>query len=231
LSNSSAPCSYASVYLQDNASKRARFRQNVQKIAKRAFDFGGSLTILLCICPLFLAVVLLMGLCHGWPVFYQHKRVGRAGREFGCLKFRTMVKNGDAVLNAHLDKNSDARAEWLESRKLKQDPRVTSIGRVLRKSSIDELPQLINVLRGEMSLVGPRPIVSDEVVYYADAIDYYLSVKPGMTGPWQIAGRNDVSYEKRVQMDRDYVITASFWRDFVILLQTVPAVVASRGSY
>ena len=135
------------------------------------------------------------------------------------------------ILRAHLAEDDDARREWESTRKLKVDPRVTAMGRVLRKSSADELPQLFNVLRGEMSLVGPRPIVQDEVSHFGQSITHYHRVRPGLTGAWQISGRSDTSYAKRVQLDTDYVTNQSLGRDIMILLRTVPAVLRSRGSY
>ena len=161
----------------------------------------------------------------------KHRRVGRGGVLFPCFKFRTMVVNAEDVLQEHLDADVDARQEWSATRKLKSDPRITPIGRMLRKSSVDELPQLLNVLRGEMSLVGPRPIVEPEVHHYGAVIHQYLKVRPGLTGSWQVSGRSDASYARRVQMDADYVRNWSFGRDLIILIKTVPAVLTSRGSY
>ena len=161
----------------------------------------------------------------------SHQRIGRNGVGFGCLKFRSMVRDADEVLRGHLAGNAAARAEWAQTRKLKADPRVTPLGRILRQSSVDELPQLLNVLRGDMSLVGPRPIVEQEVQYYGAAINHYHRVRPGLTGHWQVSGRSDVSYPSRIQMDVDYVDRIRFGRDLLIMLKTVPVVVTWRGSY
>lgn len=197
---------------------------------KRGFDVALSALIIVAFVPL-LALVGAALSTQGWPIVIRHRRVGCGGRTFPCLKFRTMVVDAEAVLNRHLSENPAARAEWEATHKLKDDPRVTALGRVLRKSSLDELPQLINVLRGEMSLVGPRPIVPAEVRHYGADIAIYQSVRPGLTGAWQISGRSDVSYERRVALDRTYVSEQSFRRDLAILALTIPAVLKSKGSY
>jgi Undecaprenyl-phosphate galactose phosphotransferase WbaP len=167
----------------------------------------------------------------GGPTLFRHNRLGAHMRMFPCLKFRTMHVNGDAILAQHLATNPEAAAEWATVQKLRNDPRITLVGRFLRKTSLDELPQLINVLRGEMSLVGPRPIVTSEVSFYGDSIDYYSRAKPGLTGLWQVSGRNNTSYPKRVQLDVWYVKNWSFWHDIVILMKTVPAVLLRRGAH
>ncbi|KXF76620.1 exopolysaccharide biosynthesis protein [Paramesorhizobium deserti] len=198
---------------------------------KRSFDVVGAVLGLILLSPLFLMIALLVKFSDGGSVFYGHRRIGRDGNPFHCLKFRTMVEDGDAVLAAHFTANPEARAEWLATRKLQKDPRVTNVGTVLRKLSLDELPQLVNVLRGEMSLVGPRPVVKDEIDLYGPAAVYYFKSRPGLTGVWQISGRNDVSYDDRIAFDRYYVENWSFQKDIVIILKTIPAVCASRGSY
>jgi len=157
-------------------------------------------------------------------------RLGRDGRSFGCLKFRSMVTDGEAVLAAHLAADPRARAEWAATHKLSNDPRITAIGQVLRKTSLDELPQLWNVLRGEMSLVGPRPIVPAEVARYGRAFQTCFAVPPGVTGLWQVSGRSDTSYAERVALDLDYASRWSLRRDIAIMLRTIPAVLAQRGS-
>ncbi|PRD42546.1 exopolysaccharide biosynthesis protein [Phyllobacterium phragmitis] len=200
-------------------------------VLKRSFDVIGAAAGLFLLSPLFILVAILVKLSDGGSAFYGHRRIGRDGNPFYCLKFRTMVQDGDAVLTAHFASNPEARAEWLASRKLQKDPRVTNVGAVLRKLSLDELPQLVNVLRGEMSLVGPRPVVKDEIDLYGSAAIYYFKSRPGLTGVWQISGRNDVSYDDRIAFDRHYVENWSFQKDIVIILKTIPAVCASRGSY
>jgi lipopolysaccharide/colanic/teichoic acid biosynthesis glycosyltransferase len=158
--------------------------------------------------------------------------VGRGGALFGCLKFRSMVIDSEARLAELLARDPAARAEWEATRKLKRDPRVTSVGRFLRASSLDELPQLINVLRGEMSLVGPRPVIQAELEqHYGAAAAHYMSVRPGITGLWQVSGRNDTTYEQRVRLDVSYVARASFAEDLRILLATPVAVLRRRGAY
>lgn len=199
-------------------------------LSKRAFDLTAASAITLLFLPL-LAVVGFLLLVQGRPILIRHKRLGRGGESFPCFKFRTMVVNGEDVLQHHLTSNPSARAEWISSRKLKDDPRVTPLGRILRKSSIDELPQLFNVLRGEMSLVGPRPIVSAEAVHYGIHIEKYHAVRPGLTGAWQVSGRSDLSYNHRVSLDCHYIATRNFRRDIIILLMTIPAVLKSKGSY
>lgn len=199
--------------------------------AKRSFDIGAVTIALLFFLPLILTLVALLMLSQGRPVIYRHSRMGRGGKAFHCFKFRTMAIDGDELLRIHLSADPAARQEWEATRKLKDDPRVTPIGRVLRKTSADELPQLLNVLRGDMSLVGPRPIVHAEVPYYGQYIDHYHRVKPGLTGAWQISGRSDTSYAERVQLDAEYAATRSFGGDLKILMRTVPAVLRARGSY
>jgi len=175
-------------------------------------------------------VACLVNMCDGGPVLYGHRRIGRGEDPFYCLKFRTMVGDAEAVLQTYFDANPHARAEWLAARKLRTDPRVTTIGTVLRKLSLDELPQLINVLRGEMSLVGPRPVVKDEALYGPAAV-YYFKSGPGLTCAWQISGNNDVSYDQRNALNKHDVENWSLQQDILIILKTIPAVSALRGSY
>ncbi|NTJ41829.1 sugar transferase [Agrobacterium larrymoorei] len=200
-------------------------------IAKRSFDVTSAVLALLVLSPIFLMIMALVKFSDKGPAFYGHRRVGHNGRTFHCLKFRTMVMNGDEVLRQYLASNPEAADEWKATRKLKDDPRVTAIGTVLRKLSLDELPQLINIIRGEMSVVGPRPVVDEELNYYENAARYYLSTRPGLTGLWQISGRNDVSYKARVDFDTQYVQNWSMMQDMAIIVRTVPAVCMSRGSY
>jgi lipopolysaccharide/colanic/teichoic acid biosynthesis glycosyltransferase len=203
----------------------------LRPIAKRAMDIAGAAALLLATAPVFLILALLVRL-DGGRVFYAHERIGRGGQAFGCLKFRSMVVDADRRLAALLERDPAARAEWDSTRKLKNDPRVTMVGRFLRASSLDELPQLINVLKGEMSLVGPRPVQAAELAaFYGAAAQHYLSVRPGLTGPWQISGRNDTSYAQRVALDVAYVTQPSLLTDIRILLRTPIAVLARRGAY
>lgn len=200
-------------------------------ILKRAFDVSAALTALILISPLFLMLMLLVKFSDRGPIFYGHRRIGHNGKTFRCMKFRTMVVDGDRVLQAYLQNNPRAMEEWRETRKLQNDPRVTLVGAVLRKLSLDELPQLINIIRGEMSVVGPRPVVEDELERYDTSAIYYLQSRPGLTGLWQVSGRNDVSYESRVAFDTHYVKNWSLGSDMMIIAKTIPAVCLSRGSY
>jgi undecaprenyl-phosphate galactose phosphotransferase len=179
--------------------------------------------------PLLLAVAAFVR-ADGGPVFYGQTRIGRGGRRFRCLKFRTMAIDAERQLQALLASDPVAAREWAETQKLTLDPRVTAIGALLRRTSLDELPQLLNVLRGEMSLVGPRPIIDDEVARYAADIATYCAVRPGLTGLWQVSGRSQTSYARRVQLDVSYVRNWSLLRDLSILLRTVPAVLLRRGA-
>jgi Undecaprenyl-phosphate galactose phosphotransferase WbaP len=167
----------------------------------------------------------------GGPVLFAHRRVGAGGRPFYCLKFRTMVVNADRVLADFIAKDPDLAAEWEACRKLVNDPRVTRVGRILRKTSLDELPQLINVLRGEMSLVGPRPIVESEVPLYGEAIAHYYATRPGLTGLWQVSGRSNTSYTRRVQLDVWYVNNWTIWNDIAVILKTIPVVLRRQGAH
>jgi exopolysaccharide production protein ExoY len=195
---------------------------------KRWFDATAALAALLLLMPLFCLIALAIKLWNGGPVFYRHSRVGLEGKAFDCLKFRSMVINADEVLARHLAANNEAADEWQKSRKLKRDPRITPLGASMRKTSIDELPQLLNILKGEMSFVGPRPIVIEEVPKYGPVIAHYLRTRPGLTGPWQISGRNDLDYATRVALDQAYVENWSFRGDLTIIAKTARVVVATR---
>jgi Undecaprenyl-phosphate galactose phosphotransferase WbaP len=197
---------------------------------KRAFDVSAALTLLILLSPLMLTVALLV-MRDGGACVYGHTRVGMDGRKFRCLKFRSMVRNADAVLQALLASDPAARAEWEKDFKLRNDVRVTRLGRFIRKTSIDELPQLWNVVRGDMSLVGPRPVVEKELERYGDSVSYYLRVLPGITGLWQVSGRNDADYDKRVMLDVAYVRNWTFAGDIVILFKTIGVVIYGRGAY
>jgi lipopolysaccharide/colanic/teichoic acid biosynthesis glycosyltransferase len=201
--------------------------------SKRVMDFALSAALFLFLLPVFLALSAAVA-ADGGPVFYSHRRVGRGGRAFGCLKFRSMRPDADRLLAELLARDPVARAEWETARKLRRDPRVTPVGRVLRATSLDELPQLINVLWGDMSLVGPRPVVQDELEQHyvpAAAAADYLSVRPGLTGPWQVSGRSDMLYEDRVALDAAYARNPSLRKDLALLAYTVVVVVRRRGAY
>jgi Undecaprenyl-phosphate galactose phosphotransferase WbaP len=181
--------------------------------------------------PIMLGVGLAIFLQDGGPVLFAHRRIGRDGRTFRCLKFRSMAIDAEARLAELLANDPLARAEWEADHKLRNDPRVTRLGAFLRKSSLDELPQLFNVLKGEMSLVGPRPIVEAEIPKYGRRFRQYCAVKPGITGLWQVSGRNDTSYRTRVALDCMYAARRSAWLDLKVLACTIPAVLSRRGSY
>jgi undecaprenyl-phosphate galactose phosphotransferase len=204
--------------------------QPLQRFFKRSFDILAASLALLLASPVFLAITLIVKR-DGGPAFYQHKRLGLQGKAFRCIKFRSMMANGDAVLKRHFESHPQARLEWQRDHKLRRDPRITKIGAFLRRTSLDELPQLFNVLRGDMSIVGPRPIIMAETKKYNDDISHYFRVRPGITGLWQVSGRNDVSYGQRVQMDSWYVRNWSLWHDIAIIFKTVPAVVKRNGAY
>lgn len=197
---------------------------------KRSFDIVAALSLLLLLSPVMGTVALLVKR-DGGPCLFGHARVGQHGKSFRCLKFRSMVPNADAVLKALLKSDPAARAEWDADFKLRNDVRVTRLGRFIRRTSIDELPQLWNVVRGDMSLVGPRPIVDRELKRYGDAASYYLRVLPGITGLWQVSGRSEADYATRVALDVAYVKDWTLRRDLSILLRTVSVVVRGRGAY
>ncbi|HDV1926689.1 TPA: undecaprenyl-phosphate galactose phosphotransferase WbaP, partial [Escherichia coli] len=199
-----------------------RVQQNLAKWSsrtlKRLFDIIASIAIIILLSPVLLYISRLVKK-DGGPAIYGHERIGQDGKPFKCLKFRSMVTNSKDVLNELLQNDPEAKREWDTTFKLKNDPRITKIGAVLRRTSLDELPQLFNVLKGEMSLVGPRPIITAELERYNEEVDYYLLSKPGMTGLWQVSGRSDVDYETRVYLDAWYVKNWSMWNDIAILFK------------
>ncbi|MFJ2997972.1 undecaprenyl-phosphate galactose phosphotransferase WbaP [Raoultella planticola] len=200
------------------------------RIIKRTFDIIGSLSIIIVLSPALIYISRKVKK-DGGPAIYGHERIGKGGKPFKCLKFRSMVINSKEVLEELLSTNSSAKEEWDATFKLKDDPRITKIGGFLRRTSLDELPQLFNVLKGEMSLVGPRPIITAELERYNDEVDYYLLSKPGMTGLWQVSGRSDVDYETRVYLDAWYVKNWSMWNDIAILFKTIGVVLKKDGAY
>ena len=217
---------------QAPARTTARFapRSRAYLPLKRVLDIVGALAIGLAFSPLLLVIAVRMGLEDG-PTLFRHRRIGQGGRTFECLKFRTMVPNAEQILRDLLERDPEARAEWLRDHKLRSDPRVTRLGRFLRKTSLDELPQIWNVLRGEMSLVGPRPIVKDEMLRYGRYLPAYMAAKPGITGLWQVTGRNDTNYRRRVVMDTYYVRKQTLLMDLRILFKTVKVVLWGHGAY
>lgn len=197
----------------------------------RIIDFVSSLVLLVLLAPVMFLVGLSVFIANPGPIFFKQKRIGKYGRVFNCYKFRTMAVDAEARLQKLLASDQNARQEWEKDHKLKNDPRIVGVGNFLRKSSLDELPQLFNVLKGEMSLVGPRPIVSSEKVKYGKYFSYYCSVRPGITGLWQVSGRNDVSYRRRVAFDVVFAKQGSIVDYFKIIFMTLPSVLASKGSY
>ena len=201
------------------------------RIIKRIFDIVATVCGGILILPVFAIIAVLIYLDSPGPIVFRHMRVGQGGKEFPCYKFRSMVPNAQEALESYLKENPTAYEEWEREFKLKDDPRVTRIGKFLRKTSLDELPQLWNVLVGDMSLVGPRPIVHDEIEKYGDYINDFYLVPPGITGVWQVSGRSDTTYEERVLMDSWYVHNWSVWIDIVYLLKTVLVVYKAKGAY
>lgn len=203
----------------------------INKLLKRLLD----LFIILCLSPVwvpvFIICAILTKITSKGPVFYGHKRVGRNGKTIKCWKFRSMVVNSQEILEKLLAENEEMRLQWEKDRKLENDPRITKFGKILRKTSMDELPQLINILLGEMSLVGPRPVTEPELEKYGDYKDYVLSVKPGLSGMWQISGRSDTGYEERISYDTYYIQNWSIWLDIWILIKSVWVVLLGKGAY
>lgn len=209
----------------------SRSRQPLGGFGKRSFDMIVALCALVALLPLIAAVCLLLKWNSGGSVFFKQMRIGFGGRRFACYKFRSMVENADAVLDQHLRENPEARLEWEANQKLKNDPRITPLGQFLRSTSLDELPQLFNILIGDMSIVGPRPIVPSEIARYGANFSEYAAGRPGLTGLWQVSGRSDCTYPERVALDARYVREWDFWLDLVIIGKTFHTVLSRRGSY
>lgn len=198
---------------------------------KRAIDIVLALGAILLVAPLLLFCCLSLVLFSPGPILFRHKRAGFQGKTFSCLKFRTMVIGAEQRLNDYLEAHPDAKAEWLETRKLRYDPRVTALGTIFRKTSLDELPQLFNVLKGDMSIVGPRPITQEEFPRYTVNLPAYMACRPGITGLWQVSGRSNTSYEMRVAYDTYYSRNWSMLLDAKIMLVTIPALLNSDNAY
>lgn len=196
---------------------------------KRSLDILASFAGLIVLSPLFLIVALAIKIEDPkGKVIFGHRRVGRNGKLFPCMKFRSMFANAEEMKKNFTE---DQKKEYAENFKLKDDPRITKVGKFIRKTSLDELPQLFNILKGDMSIVGPRPIVTDELEFYGEYEEYYKAVKPGLTGLWQVSGRSDTSYEERVALDMEYVTTRTAFKDIYIIIMTVFKVIKREGSY
>jgi len=209
--------------------------QDRNSVAKNRVSRVLDLSLILLAAPhiilAFVVITILVKLDSPGPVFYRQRRIGRFGRKFHVYKFRTMFRNADEVLQNYLDDSPELKTEWLATHKLKQDPRVTRLGSMLRTSSLDELPQIWNIIMGDMSLVGPRPIVDAEVEKYGKCFDLYIQVRPGLTGLWQVSGRNNTTYERRVELDEYYVLNRSLKLDLQILFRTALVVLKRDGAY
>jgi Undecaprenyl-phosphate galactose phosphotransferase WbaP len=201
------------------------------RMVKRLVDFVLLIATLPITLPILLSVAAIVKLSSKGPVFFRQARLGSEGKVFFAYKFRTMRPDASQVLERYLQEHPEMCRQWEQNHKLKDDHRITRFGQILRKISLDELPQLLNVVKGEMSLVGPRPIVSAEIERYGESYNLYCSVLPGITGLWQVSGRNDISYEERVGFDQFYVKNWSLWLDFYILLRTIPVVISREGAY
>ncbi|NJS37910.1 MAG: sugar transferase [Rhodobacteraceae bacterium] len=200
-------------------------------LPKRAFDMTAALLAIILLSPLLIGIAWAIRRSDGGPALYGQVRIGCNGKAFRIWKFRSMVTNSAALLRDHLAQNPQAALEWQENRKLKNDPRITQLGKVLRKYSVDELPQLFNILCGEMSFVGPRPIDESECNRFGKSLRHYLRCRPGLTGMWQVSGRSDTTYARRVALDRYYAAHWSLAKDILLILKTVPVAVTGRGSY
>ncbi len=212
-----------------NQNFRSRFRTD--DLLKRTLDLCIAISALVFLMPFMAFAAIMVRLADGGPSLFSQERIGRNGQTFRCYKFRSMITNSQEVLDELLATDPVAAAEWAADQKLRNDPRITKIGAFLRKTSLDELPQLINVIRGEMSIVGPRPIIQAEIPRYGRAFNDYISVRPGLTGLWQVSGRNDTTYPQRVAMDRHYARTNTVVGDIGIILRTIPAMLFSRGAF
>ncbi|WP_373544527.1 sugar transferase [Chamaesiphon sp.] len=201
------------------AQKRSRPKSS--DIAKRLFDIIFSVSVLVLCAPVYLVLAVSIACTSSGSIFYVQERVGKNHRHFGCIKFRTMIPDADRLLHQMMAESEDLRQEFSENFKLKQDPRITKIGKFLRTTNLDEFPQFINVLKGEMSVVGPRPLVPEEIERYGTQIDRVLTIRPGITGLWQVSGRNDIPYAQRILIDVGYVKRRNFWLDLRIVFKTV----------
>ena len=213
-------------------SKSAFSCSHVHLPLKRTFDILFSLVMLILFSPVYLMIMTAIRITSSGPLIYTHERIGRGGKPFRCFKFRTMYEDADLRLHNILENDPLLQKEWDETYKLQVDPRVTPIGRFLRKTSLDEFPQFLNVLKGDMSVVGPRPVVQEEIEKYLKEKAFkVLSVRPGITGIWQVSGRSMTSYEERIKLDELYIETRNFVLDLALIAKTIPAILSYRGAY
>lgn len=206
------------------------FRRYDRDLTKRLFDIVFSLSVLVFCAPLYLILAVTIAATSSGSIFYIQERVGKNHCRFGCIKFRTMIPDADRLLSEMMAQSADIRQEFSENFKLKADPRITKIGKFLRTTNLDEFPQFINVLRGEMSIVGPRPLVPEEIERYGSQIDRVLTIRPGITGLWQVSGRNDIPYAQRIRIDVSYVKRRNFWLDIRIVIKTVLLTIMPRNN-
>ena len=203
------------------SARRREFYYDSGSLFKRLFDIIFSLLVLGLCAPVYLILAIAIACTSSGAIFYIQERVGKNHQHFGCIKFRTMIPDADRLLDEMMAQSEDLRQEFSENFKLKEDPRITKIGKFLRITNLDEFPQFINVLKGEMSVVGPRPLVPEEIERYGRHIDRVLTIRPGITGLWQVSGRNDIPYEQRIKIDVSYVKHRSFWLDLQIICKTI----------
>lgn len=218
--------------VQPNIKEKAEVRKVLYKVVKRLIDILGGLVGCVLLVPITVAVYIARKVLKedDGPMFYEHLRYGKDGKKFRIYKFRSMCIDADKKLKEYLEQNEEAKIEFEENHKLKDDPRITRLGRFIRKTSIDELPQFVNVLKGDMSLIGPRPIVDGEIEKYGENKDKFLSVRPGLTGYWAANGRSDITYEERMKMELYYVDNISFKLDIQIFFKTIISVIKKEGA-
>ena len=214
----------------DSLTLKQRLHHKSRDITKRLFDIIFSLSVLILCAPVYLAIAIAIAQTLAGSIFYIQERVGKNHQHFGCIKFRTMIPNADRLLDEMMAQSEDIRQEFSENFKIKNDPRITKIGKLLRITNLDEFPQFINVLKGEMSVVGPRPLVPEELERYGKHIDRVLTIKPGITGLWQVSGRNDLPYAQRIKIDVSYVEDRNFWLDLQIIFKTILLTVMTKNN-
>ena len=209
---------------------RNQLKCPMDRWTKKIFECVISFFAVITLFPLFLVLAVLVKCSSRGPIIYRARRLGVNGKPIEVWKFRTMYEDADQRLNSLLAENPELKKEWNDNFKLKKDPRITPLGKILRKTSLDELPQFVNVLRGEMAVIGPRPIVEEEIAYYGDNYEIFARVKPGITGIWQVSGRSETTYERRVELDMYYINNWSIWLDYFIFLKTIKEVLICHGA-